>query len=115
MRSLAANAIGGLTKDFEKVLELEGIGYRAVLEGTTLILNIGFSHQIKFSPPTGIKISVEKNTIKVSGISKSLVGETAAKIKHFRKAEPYKGKGIRYKGEIIRRKSGKKVAGTEKI
>lgn len=112
IRSLAYNAIIGLTEGFKKILEMEGIGYRASLEGNVLVLNLGFSHPVRFTPPEGIKISVEKNTImKVSGIDKALVGETAAKIRAFKKPEPYKGKGIRYQGEIIRRKAGKKVAG----
>lgn len=111
MRSLAANVVEGLTKDFEKILEIEGIGYRAALEGTTLVLSIGFSHQVRFEPPADIKIIIEKNTIKISGINKALVGETAARIRGFKKVEPYKGKGIRYRGEVVRRKAGKKVAG----
>ena len=114
IRSLAHNAIIGLTEGFGKVLEIEGIGYRANMEGNNLVLNLGLSHPIKINPPEGIKISVEKNVIKISGIDKALVGQIAAKIKAFKKPEPYKGKGIRYQGEIIRRKAGKKVAGTTK-
>jgi len=111
IRSLAANAIIGLTEGFNKTLEIEGVGYRANMEGNNLILNLGLSHPIKFTPPKEIKISVEKNTIKISGTDKSLVGQVAAQIRAFKKPEPYKGKGIRYQGEIIRRKAGKKVAG----
>jgi large subunit ribosomal protein L6 len=113
VRSLAYNAIIGLTEGFSKALEIEGIGYRANMEGDALVLNLGLSHPVKFVSPAGIKISVEKNTIKVSGVDKALVTQTAAKIKAFKKPEPYKGKGIKYQGEIIRRKAGKKVAGTE--
>ena len=114
IRSLAANAIIGLTDGFTKVLEIEGIGYRANMEGDTLVLDLGLSHPIKLIPLKGIKISAEKNIIKISGIDKALVGQIAAKIRAFKKPEPYKGKGIRYQGEIIRRKVGKKVAGTTK-
>jgi len=110
MRALVNNAVNGLVKDFEKILEIEGVGYRASMEGENLILNLGFSHPLKVVPPKGIKISVEKNTIKVSGSDKALVGKIAAEIKKKRKVEPYKGKGIRYQGEIVRRKAGKKVA-----
>lgn len=113
IRSLAYNVIIGLTEGFSRALEIEGIGYRANMEGDTLVLNLGLSHPVKFVPPAGIKILVEKNVIKVSGIDKGLVTQTAAKIKAFKKPEPYKGKGIKYQGEIIRRKAGKKVAGTE--
>ena len=111
-RALANNAIAGITNGFEKNLEIEGIGYRASMQGEILVLDIGYSHQIKFEPPQGIKISVEKNTIKVIGVDKALVGKVAAEIRAFKKPEPYKGKGIKYQGEIIRRKAGKKVAGT---
>jgi len=110
MRSLIQNAIIGVENGFSKILEIEGVGYKAAMEGDNLILNIGFSHQVKIAPPSGIKILVEKNTIKLSGIDKFLVGETAAKIRAMKKPEPYKGKGIRYQGEIIRRKEGKKAA-----
>ena len=114
MRSLAYNAVLGVSGGFEKILEIEGVGYRAAMEGNDLVLNMGFSHPVKFKSPEGIKISVEKNTIKVNGIDKALVGKTAAEIRAVKKPEPYKGKGIRYKGEVIRRKSGKKVAGAGK-
>ena len=108
--SLARNAISGVSKDFNKNLEIEGVGYRAAMDGDVLVLNIGLSHPVKFSPPEGIKISVEKNVIEVSGVNKDLVGRIAAKIRAFKKPEPYKGKGIRYQGEIIRRKAGKKTS-----
>lgn len=114
IRSLIFNAIVGLTQGFSKVLEIEGVGFKANMEGNTLVLNIGYSHPVKFISPENIKISTEKNAIKISGIDKFLVGETAAKIRTLKKPEPYKGKGIRYRGEVIRRKAGKKVAGAEK-
>lgn len=114
IRSLTFNAVVGLTQGFNKVLEIEGVGFKVNMEGNILVLNIGYSHPVKFIPPENIKISTEKNTIKISGIDKFLVGETAAKIRALKKPEPYKGKGIKYRGEIIRRKAGKKVAGTEK-
>lgn len=112
-RSLIANAVLGVTKGFEKKLEIEGVGYRANLEGKDLVLNLGYSHPIKITPPEGIVFSVEKNIITVSGIDKQLVGQIAAEIRSKRKPEPYKGKGIRYQGEVIRRKAGKKAVGTE--
>ena len=110
-RALSNNAILGVTQGFNKVLEIEGVGYRVNMEGDILILNIGFSHPVRFVPPDSIKISVGKNIIKVSGADKTLVGEIAAKIRALKKPEPYKGKGIKYQGEVIRRKAGKKVAG----
>lgn len=111
-RSLTQNAILGIIEGFTKVLEIEGVGYRAEMQEGDLVLSVGLSHPIKISPPEGINISTEKNTIKVSGIDKFLVGEVSAKIRAVKKPEPYKGKGIRYQGEVIRRKVGKKVAGT---
>lgn len=111
MRALAQNAILGVSGGFIKELEIQGVGYRAAAEGNNLVLNIGFSHPVKFAPPAGIKISVEKNLIKVSGVDKNLVGEVAAKIRSLKKPEPYQGKGIRYKGEVVKIKAGKKVAG----
>lgn len=103
------NMIEGTTKGFFKNLIIEGIGYKAQLEGKTLVLNIGFSHPVKMVIPEDLKIQVEKNKINISGIDKELVGEISAKIRALKKPEPYKGKGIRYEGEIIRRKSGKKT------
>ena len=104
--------VSGVLKEFEKKLEIEGIGFKAQTQGNDLVLNLGFSHQVIFKAPDGIKVSVLKNTITVSGISKELVGQTTADIRALKKPEPYKGKGIRYAGEIIKRKVGKKVAGT---
>lgn len=112
IRALAANVIEGLTKGFSKVLEIEGVGYRANMEGDTLVLALGFSHPIKYTPRKGIKITSEKNVITVSGDDKFLVGQTAAEIRKYKKPEPYKGKGIKYRGEVVRRKAGKKVGAT---
>ena len=108
-RSLIASMVTGVSKGFEKSLELVGIGYRAELQGTVLQLTLGYSHPICFELPPGITASVEKQTkITFEGIDKELVGETAAVVRDFRKPEPYKGKGIKYTGEIIRRKIRKK-------
>lgn len=112
IRAVIANMISGVTSGFEKKLEIEGIGFKAQTQGDDLVLNLGFSHQVIFKVPEGIKIGVEKNSITISGISKELVGQTAANIRDLKKPEPYKGKGIRYAGEVIKRKVGKKVAGT---
>ena len=103
------NEIIGNSKGFEKKLELVGTGYKANVSGKTLVLSLGYSHDINFKIPDGISITVEKNTsVNVSGTSKQLVGQTAAEIKSYRKPEPYKGKGVRYEGEKIYRKEGKK-------
>ena len=108
-RSLLASMVAGVSKGFSKSLELVGIGYRAELQGTVLQLTLGYSHPIRFELPPGITASVEKQTkITFEGIDKQLVGETAAVVRDFRKPEPYKGKGIKYTDEIIRRKIGKK-------
>lgn len=111
-RSLLANLIEGVIRGFEKKLEIEGVGYRANVQGEKLVLSLGFSHPVEMLSPKGIKLQVEKNIITVSGIDKELVGQTAANIRALKKPEPYKGKGIRYQGEIVRRKAGKKVIGT---
>jgi len=111
MRSLTQNAVLGASQNFSKTLIIEGVGYRANLEGDNLILNLGYSHPIKFPIPPGIKIVVEKNTIVVAGADKQKVGQAAAKIRSYRKPEPYKGKGIRYSDEVVRRKAGKKATG----
>src|SRR3989344_3918661 len=94
MASLFRNAIIGVSQGFERKLEIEGEGFKAQMEGEGLILNVGFTHTVKFQPPEGIKIEVQKNVIKVSGIDKRLVGQSAAKIRKIKKPEPYKGKGI---------------------
>ena len=107
-RSLIANMIEGVTKGFRKDLEIVGIGYRASLAGKTLTLNVGFSHPIEFEVEEGLTVNVEKNTkISVEGIDKQRVGEFAAVVRASRKPEPYGGKGVRYKGEHVRRKEGK--------
>jgi len=112
-RSLIFNMVQGVSQGFEKKLEIEGIGYRASLQGNKLVLNLGFSHPIEIEAPAGIEFKVDKNIITVSGIDKQLVGQLAAKIRAQRKPEPYKGKGIHYLGEVIRRKAGKKAVSTE--
>lgn len=109
IRALIANMIAGVTSGFEKKLEIEGVGYKAALVGKNLELALGFSHPVKVEAPDGIAFTVEKNSITVSGISKELVGRIAANIRALKKPEPYKGKGIRYTGEVIRRKAGKKA------
>ncbi len=106
-RAIIANMIEGVSKGFEKKLELSGVGYRAQATGTDLQLSVGFSHPVKITAGSGITFSVADNIITVSGIDKSLVGEWAAKVRSVRVPEPYKGKGISYKGERIRRKAGK--------
>ena len=111
-RALIANMIKGVNNGFEKKLIIEGIGYRAVLNGNKLVLSLGFSHPIEIEAPKGIEFKVEKNTIIISGPDKQLVGQVAANIRKQRKPEPYKGKGIRYENEIIRRKAGKKAVAT---
>lgn len=109
---LISNMIQGVTKGFEKRLELVGVGYRAKISDNKIVLNIGFSHQVEFVLPQGIKASIEQNIIVIQGIDKQLVGEMAAQIRKLKKPEPYKGKGIKYIDEVIRRKSGKKAAAT---
>jgi len=113
LRTLIFNMIEGVVNGYEKKLEIEGVGYRATLEGDKIVLNIGFSHSVDIQAPEGIEFKVEKNLITVSGIDKQLVGQVAADIRAKKKPEPYKGKGIHYLGEVIRRKAGKKTAGTE--
>lgn len=109
---LINNMIIGVTKGFKKDLVIQGVGYRAKMEGKALVLQIGFSHPVKFTPPGDIKITVADNTkINVSGIDKQVVGEIAAEIRRYYPPEPYKGKGIRYVGEYVRRKAGKAAVG----
>lgn len=112
-RANLSNAVKGVESGFEKTLEMKGVGYRAQMQGADLVLSVGFSHPVKFTPQEGVKLSVADNVISIMGIDKALVGEMAAKIRKVRKPEPYKGKGIMYKGEHIRRKAGKaaKAAG----
>jgi len=112
-RANLANAVKGVDSGFEKKLEMTGVGYRAQIQGADLVLSVGYSHPVKFSPKEGIKLTVADNVISVSGIDKAMVGELAAEIRAVRPPEPYKGKGIRYQGEYVRRKAGKaaKAAG----
>ena len=107
-RSLIHNAVVGLSQGFSKVLEIEGVGYKAILAGKNLDLELGFSHKIIIKPPENIQFSVPNPTrIEISGISKQVVGEISAKIRSLRPPEPYKGKGVRYLNEVIMRKAGK--------
>jgi large subunit ribosomal protein L6 len=109
-RSLVANMVEGVTKGFEKRLELQGVGYRASLRGTDLELNVGFSHPGVVKPPQGISFEVpDATSVLVKGIDKQQVGEIAAQVRKVRPPEPYKGKGIRYEGEYVRRKVGKRA------
>ncbi|MEK7167307.1 MAG: 50S ribosomal protein L6 [Patescibacteria group bacterium] len=110
---LISNMIEGITNGFEKKLEINGLGYKAEVSGNKLVLNVGFSHQVNFDIPKDIDIKIEKNIIIISGFDKQLVGETAAQIRRIKKPEPYKGKGIKYIDEVIKRKAGKaaKAAG----
>jgi large subunit ribosomal protein L6 len=108
--SLIGGMIKGVTEGFKKQLEVNGVGYKVAMKGDDLHIEIGFSHPVEFKCPTGIKFSVEKNVITVEGFDKQLVGETAAQIRKIRKPEPYKGKGIKYMDEVIRRKAGKTSA-----
>ena len=108
-RTLVSNMVDGVTKGFEETLELVGVGYRAALKGQALNLQLGFSHDIDMPPPAGISFAVPKQTeIRIAGIDKQMVGEIASRIRRLRPPEPYKGKGVRYAGEKVRRKEGKK-------
>lgn len=107
-RSLVANMVDGVSKGFERVLEIHGIGYRAEMKGKSIVLNLGYSHPIDFPLPEGIDATVDKNNvIRLTGIDKERVGQTAASIRKLRKPEPYKGKGVKYAEEYIQRKAGK--------
>ncbi|HSV03507.1 MAG TPA: 50S ribosomal protein L6 [Phenylobacterium sp.] len=108
-RSLVNNMVVGVTKGYEQTLELVGVGYRAAMKGQMLSMQLGFSHDVEIKPPPGISFAVPRQTeIRVSGIDKQLVGEITARIRRVRPPEPYKGKGVRYAGEKVRRKEGKK-------
>lgn len=113
-RALINNMITGVTQGFEKRLEVRGIGYKAALQGKTLVLNVGFTHPVEVAAPAGIEFAIEKNIIVVKGIDKQLVGQTAATIRDQKKPEPYQGKGIRYFGEKVRQKVGKKSVASAK-
>jgi large subunit ribosomal protein L6 len=107
-RTLLNNMVTGVTQGFVKNLDILGVGYRAAMDGKTLVLNVGFSHQVRVQPAAGVTFAVEgQNRIVVSGFDKQVVGEEAARIRRVRPPEPYKGKGIRYEGERVRRKAGK--------
>tara|TARA_B100001971_G_scaffold214585_1_gene252829 strand:- start:43945 stop:44484 length:540 start_codon:yes stop_codon:yes gene_type:complete len=106
-RTLVSNMVEGVTNGFTKNLEFNGVGYKAAVSGNTITLNLGYSHPIEYELPEGVAAKVTKNVIEVSGINKELVGFTAAKIRSFRKPEPYKGKGVKYADEVIIRKAGK--------
>jgi large subunit ribosomal protein L6 len=113
-RTLVANMVTGVSEGFTKRLEIQGVGYRAQQSATGVVIQVGYSHPVDFPAPPGIQIAVEGGTrLAVSGADKELVGETAARIRRVRPPEPYKGKGIRYAGEIVRRKAGK-AAGTKR-
>ena len=112
VRQLLSNMVEGVVRGYEKKLEIEGVGYKAQVQGQDLVLDVGFSHTVKITGPAGVNFAVDKNVITVSGIDKEAVGQTAAKIRKVRPVEPYKGKGIKYQGEYVRRKLGKRVAGT---
>ena len=108
-RTLVNNMVVGVTQGYEQTLELVGVGYRAAMKGQALSMQLGFSHDVDIKPPEGISFVVPKQTeVKIAGIDKQLVGETAARIRRIRPPEPYKGKGVRYQGETVRRKEGKK-------
>lgn len=107
-RTLVANMVEGVSKGFERRLEIQGVGYRAQVQGQNLVMNMGYSHPVQIEAPEGIQFVVENNTnVIVSGINKEEVGNTSAKVRAVRPPEPYKGKGIRYAGEVVRRKAGK--------
>lgn len=108
VRTLIANMVEGVSNGYEKKLEIQGVGYRASLQGQKLVMALGYSHPVEFDPPAGIQFAVEKNTnVTITGIDKEVVGNTAARVRAARPPEPYKGKGVRYAGEQIRRKAGK--------
>ena len=108
-RTLVNNMVEGVTKGYEQTLELVGVGYRAAMKGSALSMQLGFSHDVDIKPPAGVTFATPKQTeIKISGIDKQVVGEIAAQIRRIRPPEPYKGKGVRYAGEKVRRKEGKK-------
>lgn len=113
-RMLIANMVTGVTEGFSRQLELNGVGFKMEVSGKNLILNVGFSHPVKYELPEGIEGKVEKNVLTITGIDKQKVGQTAAEIRHIKVPEPYKGKGMKYMEEKIRRKAGKVVKSSEK-
>jgi large subunit ribosomal protein L6 len=112
-RNLVRNNVVGVTSGFSRQLEVIGIGFKAEVKKDTLVLNVGYSHPVNYKIPAGIEIKVEKNVVTVSGADKQLVGQTAAEIRFVKKPEPYKGKGIKYTDEVIRKKAGKTAAKSE--
>ncbi len=106
-RALLANMVIGVSEGFTKQMELHGVGYRAKVEGNVLVLNVGFAHPVRITPPEGVTFTVADNNINISGINKELVGDIASKIRKVRPPDPYKSKGIRYAGEILKKKAGK--------
>ncbi len=112
-RQLFSNMVEGVIKGYEKKLEIEGVGYRAAIEGQDLVLSVGYSKPVRLPIPAGITVVIEKNLMTVAGVSKEQVGHFAAAIKRVRPVEPYKGKGIRYQGEFVRRKLGKKAVASQ--
>ncbi len=112
LRALVANAIEGFTHGFQKTLILDGIGFRITKEGSDLVLNIGFSHPVRYTPPAGVSCEIEKNTLTIKGNDKAQVGQVAAELRALKKPEPYKGTGFRYRDEIIKKKAGKKAGAT---
>lgn len=114
-RTLVFNMVEGVSKGFERRLEIQGVGYRASVQGTNLVLNVGYSKPVEMIPPEGVRVAVENNTnVIISGIDKEIVGNMAARVRAVRPPEPYKGKGIRYQGEVVRRKAGKTGKGGKK-
>ena len=106
-RMLLSNAVTGVTVGYSKILELVGVGFKAAVSGQKIVLNLGFSHPIEFNVPTGVTVTQEKNSLTITGIDKQAVGQVAAEIRALKKPEPYKGKGIKYSDEVVRRKAGK--------
>lgn len=113
-RSLIKNMVVGVNEAYAKKLEINGVGYKAAVSGAKLTLNVGYSHPVIYELPDGIKAEVQANNLTISGIDKQLVGEVSAQIRKIRKPEPYKGKGIKYSDEVLRRKAGKTAGKTEK-
>lgn len=115
MRTLVSNMVTGVSTGFTKTLEIQGVGYRVQKQGSNLLLQVGYSHPVEMTPPPGIEFNVEgNNRVLVTGIDKELVGQVSANIRKVRPPEPYKGKGIRYQGEVVRRKAGKAGKGGKK-
>lgn len=112
-RALLANLVQGVTEGFSKSLEVVGVGYKVNVKGKNVVFEVGYSHPVEFSIPEGIEVTIEKNKITVDGIDRQLVGKVAAEMRKIRKPEPYKGKGIRYSDEVVRRKAGKAAKSSE--